>query len=61
MIKDFLKKTKINKIQLRLKKLKARAVKGSLLSMIGFGCYECEDHNNINIIGKTLIILNIKI
>ena len=53
---------KINKIQLLLKKnLKANAVKGSLLSMIGLVVMNAEDHNNINIIGKTLIILNIKI
>ena len=40
-----------------IKNLKARAEKGSLLSIIGFVVINADDHNNINMNGKILTIL----
>ena len=40
-----------------IKNLKARAEKGSLLSIIGFVVINADDHNNIKMNGKILTIL----
>jgi hypothetical protein len=48
---------KIKKPKATQKNLKASAVKGSLLSIIGFVVTNADDHKTTKINGKTLIII----